>query len=196
MPHRIDVMLDVEIQSYLRAKAAQEKREQQQHQAHELDTALLHRPLSTEGTSDLSIQGICADYVTGSVKVIQIGDEFAIGLAEIQWMPIQKGDLILFKTRNSSLEWIEDTCHEMIYLEWEAADFLVQKGVRTIGLDYLTVWSINEGTISHQHLLKSGVCLLEGLSLIGIDPGPYQMECMPLAEGEWNPLSAKLILTR
>lgn len=189
-------MLDVEIQSYLRSKAEQQKREQHQHQAQELDTALLHRPFSQEGTSDLSIETICQDYVSGPVKVIQIGDEFAISLTEIRWMPIQKGDLILFKTRNSSREWIEDTCHEMICLEYEAAEFLVQRGVKTIGIDYLTAWSMEEGAISHQHLLKSGICLLEGLSLIGIEPGPYQMECVPLEEGEWNPLSARVILKR
>jgi len=68
---------------------------------------------------------------------------------------------------------------EYSHLTSEAAELAVNMGVRTVGIDTLSVDS-PDSTSVHEILLKNSVPILENLILEGIHPGDYLLICLPL----------------
>ena len=76
------------------------------------------------------ITQLSLDILIGRAKVFHILDKKCISLKEIKKHAIEKGDRILFKTFNSSIDWpMKDFRKDYIYLDKEAAEFLKEKGV-------------------------------------------------------------------
>jgi arylformamidase len=61
-----------------------------------------------------------------------------------------------------------------------AATALVRRGVRLVGMDYLSVAPFDAPVPTHRILLGAGVVVLEGLDLRDVEPGPYDLLCLPL----------------
>jgi len=62
----------------------------------------------------------------------------------------------------------------------EAARALVARGVKLVGLDYLSVAHAEEQVEVHRAFLDHGVVLLEGIDLSEINPGCYELICFPI----------------
>lgn len=104
---------------------------------------------------------------------------------------------ILFKTRNSQL-WAKGESAfqtDFVALTEDAAHFLVERGIRLVGVDYLSVAPYSAGTPVHQILLRAGVVLLEGLNLSQVSPGRYSLYCLPLKIQGADGAPARAILT-
>jgi len=61
-------------------------------------------------------------------------------------------------------------------LDGEAATLLVDRGVRLVGVDYLSVGDED----AHHVPLEAGMVPVEGLDLRAVGPGGYQLVCLPL----------------
>jgi arylformamidase len=83
---------------------------------------------------------------------------------------------VLFKTRNSELWARDEFAENFVSLGVEAAKQLVERGVRLVGMDYLSVGNPD----THRALLGAGVVAIEGLDLRGVEPGGYRLVCFPL----------------
>src|SRR6266508_4656705 len=102
------------------------------------------------------------------------------------------GERILLKTRNSEL-WERDTfADEFLSFTGDGAAHLVARGVRLIGIDYLSVG----GEEAHHALLEAGVVAVEGLDLRGVEPGEYQLVCAPLKLVGSDGAPARVLLLR
>lgn len=89
---------------------------------------------------------------------------------------------VLLKTRNSDY-WLEeqlDFQSEFVALSSDGAQYLVDRGVQLIGIDYLSVAPFNESERIHQIILGAGVVILEGLDLSRVSEGRYNLYCLPL----------------
>jgi arylformamidase len=89
---------------------------------------------------------------------------------------------VLFRTRNSEL-WTRDKQAfdtDFVAISEDGARWLVERGVRLIGIDYLSVGPYAAPTPTHRLLLDAGVVLVEGLDLSSVRPGMYQLVCLPL----------------
>ncbi len=89
---------------------------------------------------------------------------------------------LLLRTRNSEL-WSAETTEFMkdyAALTERAARWVVDHGISLIGVDYLSVQCYDDGPLTHQILLEAGVVILEGLNLIDVAPGWYELICLPL----------------
>jgi arylformamidase len=106
---------------------------------------------------------------------------------------------LLLKTDNSDqwtmprpIEFENDyTC-----LSVEAAEWLIERGIQLIGVDYLSVEQKGAaGHPVHVKLLSNGVVIVEGLDLSAIDPGVYTLVCLPLKilDGDGGPARGLLI---
>jgi arylformamidase len=95
----------------------------------------------------------------------------------------QRGERLLFKTRNSAELWKLDRFEEnFVYIDPEAAAYLADCGVRTVGIDHLSVGGFHfGGAETHRALLGAGIWIVEGLNLEQIEPGDYEFVCLP-----WN----------
>jgi arylformamidase len=95
---------------------------------------------------------------------------------------ISKGARVLFKTYNSPRCWkTARFLSDYVYLTIDAALWLVDRGVQTVGIDYLSVGGYKRnGPEVHRILLHHGVWIIEGLDLTHVEPGTYEMVCLPL----------------
>ena len=121
------------------------------------------------------------DATIGPARVIEVQDRECIKQKELQKYQIRRGERLLFKTRNSKCWESSSFNKSFVYISFEAARYLVAKEVRAVGIDYLSVGGYyKDGLQTHQALLKSGIWIIEGLNLIHVKPGKYDLICLPL----------------
>lgn len=118
----------------------------------------------------------------------------AIGEAELVNLPIDPGDFVLLKTKNS---FEKEFNHRFVYLSEAGANFLVKKQVRGVGIDALGIERDQPAHPTHQILFENGVVILEGLRLEEARPGNYLLVALPikLMDIEAAPARAVLINT-
>jgi len=89
---------------------------------------------------------------------------------------------LLLRTHNSEL-WKTGSKRfnvDYVGLSKDAAEWIVKRNVRLVGIDYLSVQRYFDSPDAHQTLLNAGVIILEGLNLSQIKPGMYELICLPL----------------
>lgn len=130
----------------------------------------------------IGIDQMPLDATIGKARVIEIQDPKQITVAEIEPHNIQPGERILFKTKNSTNALKSDVfVEDFIHISTEAANFLADKKVRTVGVDYLSVGGYEGNVIEvHHALLGSGIWAIEGLNLAQVEPGDYELICLPI----------------
>ena len=101
-------------------------------------------------------------------------------------------DRLLLKTTNSALWGEPSFTHDFIRLNGSGARHLIERGIRLIGIDYLSIGDED----AHRELLGAGVVPLEGLDLRGVEPGAYQLVCLPLKLEGSDGAPARAILLR
>ena len=119
--------------------------------------------------------------LVGEVAVFHIAGVPSINrrhLEQLNWLGVKR---VLFKTDNSD-HWQDEEFYEnFVYLEPDAAAFLVERGLRLVGIDYLSIDRYgSEHHPTHLVLLPNDVVVLEGLNLKEVSPGRYQMVALPL----------------
>ena len=88
---------------------------------------------------------------------------------------------LLFKTRSSTLWERASFQNDYVGIAWDAAQWLVDRGVKLVGVDYLSVETYGASEPrTHRTLLGAGVVIVEGLNLRGIKPGKYTFVGLPL----------------
>jgi arylformamidase len=83
---------------------------------------------------------------------------------------------LLLKTSNSALWKRAAFTRDFVRLSVGGALRLAERGVRTVGIDYL---SIGDRDV-HAALLGRGIGVIEGLDLRGVRPGLYFLVCAPI----------------
>jgi arylformamidase len=118
----------------------------------------------------------------GPCKVLDLtGVENGITDADLSSSEIEAGDILLFKTKNSSFAETDPFNTSFIYLEESGAKYLVQKQVRAIGIDYLGIERSQQGHETHKDLFGASITIIEGLRLGHVEPGSYFLMCLCLA---------------
>jgi arylformamidase len=132
-----------------------------------------------------TLESLPLDAVIGPCRVIGIKHRSAITIEGLLPHQLKRGERILFKTRNSTRSWkLAKTGtfdKQFVYIPADTARFLVNRGLKTVGVDYLSVggWQ-KDGVECHRVLLGAEVWIIEGLDLSKIQPGHYDLVCLPL----------------
>lgn len=130
-------------------------------------------------TDQLPLNGLI-----GRVYVQKLDDEIDLITAQVlrdAEIPSRTRRL-LFKTRNSHL-WEQGHpgfVEKFVSISPDGAQYLVDRGIRVVGVDYLSVASFAEPVETHRILLSAGVIIIEGLDLSQVSQGRYSMYCLPL----------------
>jgi len=127
------------------------------------------------------LNDIPLERLVGKATVFEIPHVRSIGereLAPLKWDGIER---VLFKTENSK-HWHDGKFYEdFVYLEPKGAKFLIERGVRLVGIDYLSIEKFRaEKHLTHFALLEEDVVVIEGLDLSRVAPGEYSMVALPL----------------
>lgn len=122
----------------------------------------------------------------------------ATGVAEeldekaLRGLGLPEAERLIFKTTNSELWALDRFSPEMVKLTGDGARYLIGRGVRLVGIDYLSVGDER----AHVELLRAGVVPLEGVDLRGIEPGEYELVCLPLRLVASDGAPARAVLIR
>lgn len=133
----------------------------------------------------------------GPCRVIRIADDVQTIEPE-HFDNIEGIERIIFKTRNSAF-WNDAEFHsDFTHLSPAAANELVENGVKLVGIDYLSIERFKSGDHAvHKALLSKEIVILEGLDLREVEPGDYELICLPLkyegGEGDGAPARTVLI---
>lgn len=129
----------------------------------------------------------------GKCKVFDLTNvkEF-IKKEDISNLDIQKDDIIIFKTTNS---YDKEFNPKFVYIEEDAASYLVEKGIKTIGIDAMSIERGKEGHPTHKIILGANIGVIEDLALADIKEGHYFLSALPLniKDSEASPIRAVLI---
>ena len=125
------------------------------------------------------------DAVLGRCRVIELKHKTAITVEELKPHKLKRGERVLFKTRNSIKSWrmakTSTFDEDFIYIPAPTAQYLVDIGVMTVGVDYLSVGGYKkDGVECHQIMLGAEIWIIEGLNLAKVKPGKYELICLPL----------------
>lgn len=138
-----------------------------------------------------------ADFVL-PVVVVEVSGDF-VRPADLDDAGLRAGDAVLFKTSNSA----RGLCRagaftgDYVYIAPEAASLCVEKGIRLVGIDYLSVDKHEDWTFeSHKTLLGAGVLILENIDLSAVPPGSYTLFCAPLKIDGCEAAPARAFLAR
>lgn len=128
------------------------------------------------------IESMPIEASVGRARVIQIHDPELIRIEELEPHHLTKGERVLFKTRNSATCWKTDEFQKKyVYIPPETAHYLARLAVQTVGVDYLSVGGFESGgPETHRILLESHIWIIEGLMLEHVEPGEYELLCLPL----------------
>lgn len=104
---------------------------------------------------------------------------------------------LLLRTRNSQ-NWATNNPNfqeDYVALTAAGARYIVERGIRLVGVDYLSVAPFADPAPVHRILLESGVLVIEGLDLSRVAAGRYTLYCLPLkiAGADGAPARAVLV---
>ncbi len=113
----------------------------------------------------------------------------SIGVKDLEKYSISNSKIVLLKTKNSTIL-NKEFRKDFVYLSNEGAQFLLNAGVKTIGIDYLSIGPRD----THETILLNGILIYEGLNLKHIKPNFYLFIGFPLKlNTEGIPVRAILI---
>lgn len=152
------------------------------------------RHFNPDGTS---IDEMPLGAIMGPARVIEIKDTESIKPEELAAHDIQPGERILFKTVNSSYYKLGKFVEDFVHISNEAAHFLKDKKISVVGIDYLGVGSFKDRANLievHQTFLGNGIWIVEALDLSGVEPGAYEIICLPIRIKQGDAGQARAVL--
>ncbi|MFQ5616802.1 MAG: cyclase family protein [Anaerolineales bacterium] len=143
------------------------------------------------------VDALGLNVLVGPALVVHVLEADAISANLLEGLAIPPGtERVLFRTRNSD-RWAcgeREFDEDFVAIAEDGAEWLVERGVRLVGIDYLSVGPFNDPVPTHLVLLRAGVIALEGLNLSGIVPGVYQLVCLPIKIAGSDGAPARAIL--
>ena len=126
-----------------------------------------------------TVEAIPPETLVGPARLFHFPKRDCIDLGDLENLDLQGAERVLFRTRNSD-HWAAggEFDPNFVYLTGEAAQFLVERKVRLVGIDSLGIEKFGHPTHpAHHALLQAGVTIVEGLYLVEVPPGDYTFFC-------------------
>lgn len=143
-----------------------------------------------------TVDALPLDRMIGRALVVEFADDVAAITADhLRAAPLDGHTRVLLKSRNSGYNRETEFRRDYTYLAPDGAEYLVERGVVLVGVDYLSVEQFRSGHHrTHRTLLTQRVVIVEGLALAGVSPGEYQLICLPLRIAGLDGAPARAVL--
>ena len=142
-----------------------------------------------------TIDALPLEILLGKTRVVEIQARERIDRADLEAQDLRDDLRILLKTRMSGLMLKPEYQEDHLYLSEDAAAYLAQAGLKLVGFDYLSIDRHGASDFpAHHALLGAGVVIVEGLDLSEVEPGEYDMTCLPLRVAGGDGAPARVIL--
>ncbi len=121
------------------------------------------------------------EMLIGRTRVVEVTSRKGIGADELSAFDFSEDVRLLLKTGNSRLWGSAEFHPDYVGVTESGARHLIERGIKVVGVDYLSVEEFKKpGAPAHHVLLGGGTIVIEGLNLRDVDPGVYEMFCLPL----------------
>lgn len=137
--------------------------------------------------------------LNGPTHVVELQDSEVITAADLEQASIPAAtERLMLHTRNSLL-WAsgrKEFVPDYTALKADAAEWIIDRKIRTVGIDYISIQCYSDGPEVHHILLAGGVSIIEGLNLHGVSAGVYELVCLPLLIAGAEGAPARAVLRR
>ncbi len=145
----------------------------------------------------VGVDGLPLEILIGRTRVIDIPTRRPIGPDAFARLDLHDDIRLLIRTLNSTLWQSKEFTPEFAALTEAGARYLVDQGLKLVGIDYLSIEEFKKpGAPAHHVLLSNGVIVVEGLDLLEVPPGIYDMYCLPLAVAGADGAPARVVLRK
>ncbi|MBE7548391.1 metal-dependent hydrolase [Candidatus Kuenenia stuttgartiensis] len=142
-----------------------------------------------------TIDQLALENLIGEATVFEFKNKENIDVSDIKQLRFDNVKRVLFKTVNSSYWKFSTFKKDFVYLTKDAAQYLVDKGIRLVGVDYLSVEKFESQLAeTHHTLLRNDVIILEGLDLSNVERGRYELIALPLKIKDGDGSPARVVL--
>ena len=138
------------------------------------------------------------DAMIGPCELRRFDERFEITSAHLDSAGIPEGTQRLLLATPSATLWDSPGFHTNYSgLSLDGAEWCLRRGIRLVGIDYLSIERVDSPTAwrTHLALLGAGVVILEGLDMRGVEQGSYNLVCLPLKILGGDGAPARAILT-
>jgi arylformamidase len=143
------------------------------------------------------VEGLPLEMLFGRARVVEITGRRGIGAEQLAGTDLSEDIRVLFKTSNSRFWGSPEFQKDYVGVTESGARYLVEHGVKLVGIDYLSIEVFKTpGAPAHHALLGGGVIVIEGLNLRDVDPGVYDLACLPLRVVGADGAPARVVLRR
>ena len=125
-----------------------------------------------------TIKEMDLDRFCGEAKLFDLSNKEKVEKEDLEKKDIEKDDILLFKTNNSKKQY-NTFRKDYAYITRKAAEYLVKKDVKAVGIDYLSVKQYGKDDDVHEKLIKN-MTVYEGLMLKDVPEGEYEFFGFPL----------------
>jgi arylformamidase len=148
------------------------------HTGTHVDAPLHHARLGA-GADQLRLEDLIGPAVVAEVPdtpAVEARHLDALGLSDdVRRLLLKTDNCRIWSERRQGFQ------RDFVALTPDAAEWIVTKGIRLVGVDYMSVEQFHTAApLVHRTLLTAGVVALEGLDLNGVQPGRYDLICLPL----------------
>ena len=128
-----------------------------------------------------TVDALPPEILIGKARVIEILSRERVERADLESQDLRDDLRILLKTRMSGQMLKSAFQEDHLYISRDAATYVAQAGLKLVGFDYLSIDRHGAADFpAHHALLEAGVVIVEGLDLSEVEPGEYDMTCLPL----------------
>lgn len=143
----------------------------------------------------VKIDRIPLEHLIGIATVFDIKNKEKIDLEDIKTLQLKSRERVIFKTINSTYWRLAEFKKDFVYVTKEAAQYLVDCGVKVVGIDYLSIEKFgNKPADTHHTFLRNDVTLIEGLDLSNVKAGDYELIALPLKIKDGDGSPARVVL--
>jgi arylformamidase len=146
--------------------------------------------------SGIKVDQIPINLLTGRTYVVEL-TAARIDAEVLKEIDLGEHVRVIFKTRNSYLWSGNRFVEDYVHVTPEAAEILVESGIKLVGIDWLSIEQFGSKTFqTHHTLLGNGVVIIEGLNLAEVEAGDYELICLPLKIKDGDGAPARVILRK
>ena len=127
------------------------------------------------------VDALPLEMLMGRTRVVEVTSRRGIGPDDLSSVDLSEELRLLIKTHNSRFWGSAEFQTGYVGVTDAGARHLIEHGIKVLGVDYLSVEEFKKpGAPAHHVLLGGGTIVIEGLNLRDVEPGVYDMYCLPL----------------
>jgi arylformamidase len=145
-----------------------------------------------------TVENMLLEVLIGKVKVVRIDDHVDVITRDVlERIHLEDGiERVLFKTRNSRYlaDYRVGFKEDFVGIDAGASELLVEKGIKLVGIDYLSIAPYKRSRPTHEVMLGAKMVIIEGVDLSDVEAGDYILYCLPLKLKKTEGAPARVIL--